>query len=389
MARLACGIALPATLVLHGPWGSGKTVFIKQWRWLVDKDPYNARVIYFDAFAHDFRQDPFVALTCEFAKKSATPDKIKKAAKEMGKSIFPRLAGAGADILTAGILGKSVEALVEEQFSERDEAEERLKEFRAELETSAKPDEGKGPLIFIIDELDRCRPDFALACLELIKHVFAVPGICFVLVTNLDHLAGVVRGRYGAEMDGATYLQKFYDVALTLPQQRPDDSTDYLSRYANHLWSVMGLNERFPQNPQGGVPDILRIARLHACSLRDLEHIAAYYALFIETLRCAGADDFETEVVAGLCLMRVIRPPLFQKAADGRLSEEDVRAFFHFNDPQWDDRDRFKYIWLYVTAEDPGDEVFERIPAPKRPLDQRRSTLLTPAKQMMNFRIGD
>jgi len=390
MARLACGIALPATLVLDGPWGSGKTVFIKQWRYLLDKAPHNARVIYFDAFAHDFRQDPFVALTTELAKKSKKPQKLKEAAAKAGRSIVPTLAGAGADLLTAGFLGKTIEEFLKDQFAELDHEQQRLEEFNETLESVSKPDEGQGPLILIIDELDRCRPDFALSCLELIKHVFSVPDICFVLVTNLEHLAGVVRGRYGADMDGATYLRKFYDIALTLPEQQRIHSSDRLERYARHLWPVMGLNERLPQDAYKVDDDIVRIARLHECSLRDLERIAAQYAVFLETIRAErNSDTFA--LVAGLCLMRVIAPELFRKAMDDRLSDTDVCSFFHFDDMPWDDHEAewFKSMWLYVTSEEPSQEVIDRLNGQNAPLSDRRHHLWSTARRMADIRITE
>ena len=390
MARLACGIALPSTLVLDGPWGSGKTVFIKQWRHLVEKEPHNARVIYFDAFAHDFRQDPFVALTTEFAKKFGQSEELKKAAIQAGKSIVPTLAGAGANALTAGVLGKSVETFLKDQFDDVDEEEQRLQEFKKALESLAQPQEGQGPFILIIDELDRCRPDFALASLELIKHVFSVPGICVVLVTNLEHMASVVLGRYGADMDGATYLRKFYDITLTLPEHRSFRLGDRLQQYAAWLWPKMGLNERLVQGAHNVDDDILRIARLHECSLRDLERIAAQYSVFLETIRTEKKlDNFA--LVAGLCLVRVIAPDLFRKAVDDRLSEADVRSFFHFDDISWNDHEAewFKDMWLYVTSEELSEEVLSGLNARNVSLRDRRHYLLSTARRMANFRMPD
>ena len=64
-------------------------------------------------------------------------------------------------------------------------------------------------LIFIIDELDRCKPTFALEIIEKIKHIFSVPGIHFLIVTHLKQLENSVRYSYGADIDSQTDLQKF------------------------------------------------------------------------------------------------------------------------------------------------------------------------------------
>ncbi len=45
------------------------------------------------------------------------------------------------------------------------------------------------PMFVMVDELDRCRPTYAIELLEGIKHLFGVPRVCFVVATNLDQLA--------------------------------------------------------------------------------------------------------------------------------------------------------------------------------------------------------
>jgi len=59
-----------------------------------------------------------------------------------------------------------------------------------------------------VDELDRCRPDFALGLLERIKHLFDVEGIAFVLLVNRSQIEGYIRTVYG-NADAEAYLLKF------------------------------------------------------------------------------------------------------------------------------------------------------------------------------------
>lgn len=77
-----------------------------------------------------------------------------------------------------------------------------MRDFRKTLEDFAK----KSPLIIVIDELDRCRPDYALSVLEIIKHFFSLPGIHFVFGVNLEALENSVRCRYGPGIDAHGYL---------------------------------------------------------------------------------------------------------------------------------------------------------------------------------------
>jgi hypothetical protein len=72
------------------------------------------------------------------------------------------------------------------------------------------------PIIIIIDELDRCRPSYALKLFEEIKHLFDVHGLVFVLGMNGEQLAHSVSGTYGANFDGAAYLRRFINRRYTL-----------------------------------------------------------------------------------------------------------------------------------------------------------------------------
>ena len=87
-----------------------------------------------------------------------------------------------------------------------------LGEFRRELERAVAgidEEDSKSPMVFIIDELDRCRPTYALSILERMKHIFAANGVCFVLVTHLTELTAMVQRAYGL-INAPSYLEKFY-----------------------------------------------------------------------------------------------------------------------------------------------------------------------------------
>ena len=76
------------------------------------------------------------------------------------------------------------------------------------------------PIVVTIDELDRCRPTYAVKVLERIKHYFDVPGIVFVIATDGTNLPNAVGSVYGAKIDGELYLRKFFDYEFDL--QDPD-----------------------------------------------------------------------------------------------------------------------------------------------------------------------
>lgn len=87
--------------------------------------------------------------------------------------------------------------------------------IKQELSGKVKADTGR-PLVFIIDELDRCRPTFAIELLERVKHIFDIPDMVFVLGINRDELRSSIRSVYG-EIDADTYLRRFFDMEFLLP----------------------------------------------------------------------------------------------------------------------------------------------------------------------------
>ncbi|WP_409049648.1 P-loop NTPase fold protein [Serratia sp. BIGb0234] len=80
--------------------------------------------------------------------------------------------------------------------------------------------------MFIIDELDRARPDFSLEILEKIKHVFSTNNFVFILSMNREQFQKVIVKRYG-DIDARLYLSKFIHHWFTLPKE-PNSPVDLL-----------------------------------------------------------------------------------------------------------------------------------------------------------------
>lgn len=91
------------------------------------------------------------------------------------------------------------------------------------------------PLIFIIDELDRCRPNYSVLLLEQIKHFFSVPNIVFVLSIDKTQLGNAVCGVYGSEkLDSNEYLKRFIDIEYSIPEAEKGKYFEYLYDYFDY-----------------------------------------------------------------------------------------------------------------------------------------------------------
>lgn len=109
-----------------------------------------------------------------------------------------------------------------------------IKDFKNELEKFINDKVVQKPLIFIVDELDRCRPNYAVEVLENIKHLFSVKGIVFVLSIDKNHLGSSIKGFYGSEsINSNEYLRRFIDLEYSIPEPSIIDFANYLFNYYN------------------------------------------------------------------------------------------------------------------------------------------------------------
>lgn len=336
----------PLVGVLDAPWGSGKSTFIKMWCGHMRNAGYP--VIEFDAFKNDYTDDAFMALAGEVLllaeelngdaeeERSEFVEKATNVIVAAGKGGLKALARRafteeGADEIGEALAGAadgaidSLEAAVKEKLLSRkqekaafDSFAEALSTLSEQLGKSDVEGENSNPLIFVIDELDRCKPTFALALLEKIKHFFSVPNVQFLLVTNLDQLSKVAKCEYGSEIDGQTYLQKFYDISFSLPVKNASRTQEVIDVFCSYIQEHCG----------GGIACdsiFIDLAKAKSLQLRSLVKIHAYAA--VVPLSERGGYG-KTLVLIGLAFLRVVKPELFKRAMYGILTQDEVKDFF-------------------------------------------------------------
>jgi len=244
-------------MVIDGSWGTGKTEFCQKLIRLMQQQHPDYQPVYIDAFRSDHSGEPLLALLAEIIK-ACTPEDTGEQPSEQRKDLTKEIAkaagfvmrtvakaavghvlkqntadlaeglqqiindGQDADSLAetvtdaaATIASHTIDAAVEALLKEQIEAEKNLETLRACLKRLA----AAKPIILFIDELDRCRPDYAVDMLEVIKHVFDVENVKIVLVTNTKQLCAAINHRYGMEVDAQKYLDKFLKYSFALPDK--------------------------------------------------------------------------------------------------------------------------------------------------------------------------
>ena len=218
LTELLSGQSAPFVIGLHGHWGTGKTFLLKRWQKQLENDGF--RAIYFNAWEDDFCDDPLVAILgqlSDFLKRKGIEgldDKIKEAAKSLLIQGTLSVVGNFICFDPNKILEKFADKTLDE-YSQQREKKTELKTALQKLSGEVKADTGH-PLVFIVDELDRCRPTFAIKLLERVKHIFDIPDMVFVFGINRNELCSSIQSVYG-EIDADTYLRRFFDMEFLLP----------------------------------------------------------------------------------------------------------------------------------------------------------------------------
>jgi hypothetical protein len=341
LSELLERVSQPVVIALDGPWGSGKTYFLKRWVGAhgLENDG-NATTIYFDAFANDYFDDPLIGLTAALGErlpkeKAGSLGKVREIATNLlrpGLRIALAAAAAGATeiagpIADAAIMKSSEQAekAAEAIWKQEVGRQKAMEQFRDALRQLTGAGEG-GRLIFVVDELDRCRPDYALSMLEVIKHFFDVPNVHFVLGVNMEALGHIVRARYGAGVKANDYLKRFISLTMELPEYTdPGESRRAEVAYFEKLSAVMGLSPKIQERMKEQLDLVLDVREV---SLRDIEKLMTRLAVLPHKsdFRVIGLDQQCT--IVSLLLMQTIRPDLFRKALNGQISVTEIDDFF-------------------------------------------------------------
>lgn len=379
----------PVVLALDGPWGSGKSYFLKRWVGAhTVENKGRATTVYFDAFANDFLDDPLIALIGAIGdrlpkdERSAQWKSIKKYAAILAKpalrigvaaatSGISELAGPIVDA-AADKLGKEFEEAAETFWKKEDGRKAAMQQFQASLTKLTAPSQpdlnDETPLIVVIDELDRCRPDYALSILEVIKHFFSVPHVHFILGVNIKALEHSVRSRYGQGINATDYLKRFISVTMRLPDFVDNDRSNraalaYFVKAARDMGIAEHTIELF-------VRQLKLACESNQVSLRDVEKILTRIVLLPEANRMNNFYQGYQIAIASLVLFEVMAPDLYEDTIKRQTNSSHIRQFFGITGEMLDkSRERREYynhdayilngVWRFLVDGSVDDEDFQ------------------------------
>lgn len=237
--RLLDSIKSNFSIAIDNDWGTGKTFFVKQVKMILDA--YNEHsydyelsnleriknvidiknidlhlAVYYNAWENDNQKSPLLSLIYEIIKvakidinKTDISINKEKIIKDGLSAIVKHFSGIDIKELL-----KCVETEAKDIFKEI-KGQKSIKEQVDNILNNLLLEHGERLVIFI-DELDRCRPTFAVELLEQIKHYFDNDKITFVFSTNIKQLQYTIKKYYGEAFEAKRYLDKFFDLTVSL-----------------------------------------------------------------------------------------------------------------------------------------------------------------------------
>ena len=325
-------------LAIDNGWGTGKTTFIKMWRQHLINEGF--KTVYFNAWENDFDLNPIVAILAELKSLVEKPtrkvfDDLTKNGSALVKAVLPAIAKAAtkryfdAEEVSNAIEGvaKAAAESFEAEIAEYKKKKESISGFRVKLQEFVSKSDSEKPIVFVIDELDRCRPTYAIEVLEQMKHFFAVRGSTFVLSIDKGHLAASVRGYYGSELINTDeYLRRFIDLEYSIPEPSSALFCEYLfddlsfSSFFNSdtrkTYSAFNEDGKYFLSVASVVCDNTKI------TLRQMEKIFGRVRLIL-------AQFSTNNYVLPECLFlivywSVIKPDFYRMLSGGRLKPQQI-----------------------------------------------------------------
>ncbi|QEV16143.1 KAP family P-loop NTPase fold protein [Streptomyces alboniger] len=227
---------LPLTIGVFGPWGMGKSSFMKVCEGLLKA--HDVRTVWFNPWKYDQKDEIWHALIQtvlaeiahdlekrrqsgeETLRDRLTPalDTVRKLSRAAAWLLARRAAGP----LTAGLLApEDIDAVQTALTAPGMDTYLHVNRFEQDFRDVVDTYTDGGQLVLFIDDLDRCTPEAAITVLDSLK-LFLGDGSCvFVLAMDYQIVAEAAAKRFDNEhtdgVRGRQYLEKLIHFPFHLP----------------------------------------------------------------------------------------------------------------------------------------------------------------------------
>ena len=315
----------PYVISIDAPWGTGKTYFTKCIKNEIEDE---IKSIYINAWESDYNVDPLITIISELKKiiPSTDFDSLKDKYISVSKLVLPtaiKLATSGiidVDKITDSI-SEIGEKVVLKKIEDYESEKESIEHLKRKLKAIAKNTNLKKIVVFI-DELDRCRPNYAIEFLERVKHFFDLEGYIFVLSIDEAQLLESIKVLYGLNFEAEKYLRRFIDYKYILKSK-------IQKKYVEDTVRRIGLHKIMREHidthidEQDFISIITYLSQINKLTARDINQIVSQINLTFITLN-KGTSIYPYGLLITLVFLKYKNKKLYYEFVSGKTSPDEV-----------------------------------------------------------------
>jgi hypothetical protein len=239
------------SLAIDGEWGCGKTwVLNKLENELLDENKNKYLIFHYNAWENDFYDEPLVAILSvmieelkSYKKNIKEKETVSKAISssitaltKVAGSVIEKKYGINANDIIDSVKesGKAIDdiKLTKSDFNNMLPLENALRQIKSVIQKLAE----EYKIVFVVDELDRCLPEYAIKVLERLHHVCNEMPVIQIIAYSGKALSNSISKVYGSDSENNIskkafaehYLEKFVNLILPLNYGKPDDDISVL-----------------------------------------------------------------------------------------------------------------------------------------------------------------
>ena len=256
------------TMLINGKYGSGKTTILNFIEEKALKENSSFNVIRLNIWEEKLFDNPLFSLLSKISeletnKKSASKEKGSARLKEFGWQVLNRFTRLDMKAIWRAGNTSNQEINCLDEYKEYNNAVEEYKKALAEYCNGNKT-------ILLIDELDRCLPEYQMKTLEILHHFFDVPNLIVVIAMDKSQLEHSIKNIFGESLDIIGYLNKFFNYEVQLP-------IGSIEKYVLSLLGKINFSKEYKQDTF--IHSITNIFIDLNLKLRDMQRVVDEIAL--------------------------------------------------------------------------------------------------------------
>lgn len=331
-------------VALTSKYGSGKTTFLDMWKNAIKSDEEKKSkffVVQLNAWESDYFGDPLFsiisALVEFFSSTNKDTHRLVEAAKDLGwfaTAITNQVVAkvSGIEVLAAGNIAEEqkekrirADSIIPDSFSLYQQRKSAMAELKIEINRFVSSSDQK--ILFLVDELDRCRPDYAISYLETIKHIFDTKCAIFILAADRDQLENSAKTEFGQNLNFEEYFRKFIHREVALPSIPTAGYSVLVSQYITfyltkdrHCFMELGQQRR---------EEIAELIQFLKLTLRQIQEVFRVLGHLMSTTP-ENQGRLLWSLGAGSLLMTILRigePTMYKLFSENKAERGEVAEF--------------------------------------------------------------